>query len=509
MFLILLVTTFLLSAASTSFRGVDNDSDAHESRNCDATCATCSNLFPITAQKCSTTNSKQLGWEIVDGTTIRSKSNPNHCVTWNMTRGILQFQECDATNPCQQWTIDAKTGYIHGHEKCVFDGSGESCLDIRKKVGPSVQLTRCYNQPNDSFKFSDAGRWTVGDGSSTYPELCLQADETVCSSASCCVTCPSGRTWSALSGGDAEKGTGAGFCDLPKLEKKRSNLFLATPTNSTYIKETLIPQLRQHRDSFTGIIAQGLAICGSYQGNRDGYCGEPNGNISLSDVGPPHFALNHPIASVTKTLPNLLRAELGEDLEVFQIISYGNPGQPDLLNKLTDSKALTDQFIQDAIEYAHEVGLTGINFDIEINGATGIPKFTKAFANALHNANPPLMCTYDSFARKEGVANMDRWISMNTYVNDEKAFSSNAKIGFNDANDKFAAGLCPSCYPKDSKLNVDGIFHSLRTQFGKIREIDLWSTWGSSHATYGFQYYWKNMREWLHDDGAASTTAES
>merc|ERR1712060_703313 len=44
------------------------------------------------------------------------------------------------------------------------------------KTGPKVQLTKCYNEPNDFFRFDADGVWSGGSGVQPYPRRCLQVE---------------------------------------------------------------------------------------------------------------------------------------------------------------------------------------------------------------------------------------------------------------------------------------------------------------------------------------------
>jgi hypothetical protein len=483
---------------------------------CDSTCSTCVLKKTITAVPCDKTSARQADWTFnpppathnaQNTTTITSKAN-SECVTWNPVRGELQLWPCAIfpPNPCQSFALDGKTGELTS-PGCGQDPGSVTpdkiggCLDVRGKVGPAVQLTRCYHQPNDFFKFSGDGVWSVGlAGSKVFPELCLQATTAPCTAADCCASCRKPRTHAAtFTNGEFLAGT----CDLPKeaLPPRKVNLFLATPTNSTTVSEVLIPTLKKHRASFTGIIYQALAICGA-----DG--GKENGCSPADSVGPPHLARGHPLGVVPE-LAATLRKELGEDLELFPIVSYGNPGNATLLDALLNSPAAVERFAKDAVAFLHKENLTGINFDLEPSNTPPVPaeklgSFLSSFADALHAADPPLRVSYDQFTRKpDGAASadLDRWISMATYAATPVSFYSALVSGLADANDKFGAGLCPSCYPTDSADNVDGIFDVLgfkdkTRDYTKVRELDVWAAWGSGQFD-GWEEYWPRLEEWL------------
>ena len=67
--------------------------------------------------------------------------------------------------------------------------------------------------------------------------------------------------------------------------------------------------LEAHRASFTGIIYQGLAVCGNVSGHTYHYC------AAADNVGAPHLGMGHP-TGVPADLPELFRDRLGDDLEL-------------------------------------------------------------------------------------------------------------------------------------------------------------------------------------------------
>jgi spore germination protein YaaH len=110
----------------------------------------------------------------------------------------------------------------------------------------------------------------------------------------------------------------------------------------------------------------------------------------------------------------------GTPLELWPVISYGNPGNATVLNNLMESDTATEQFITDAIAIAHKQNLTGFNWDLEPTGSPGMNltaliTFMNKFISAMHGATPPIGVSYDGGNDPiDGVTGMDRWVSMST-----------------------------------------------------------------------------------------------
>lgn len=212
---------------------------------CDPSCATCSTYKPVTAVECVSDHPAQADWDsykIDDGDSlIVSKAHPDtECVGWNELFERLELQACDANRPtpCQRWDLTTDA-YTRGGKNCTANtGEKGGCLDIRSKVGPGVQLTKCYDQPNDRFAVA-GGSWFSEAAPPTFPQRCLEANVQVCASASCCTSCGPGRHL-----------TKAGYCDLDAPPPKTATLFVALPTNDTLIDEELLPVLEARRDSY-------------------------------------------------------------------------------------------------------------------------------------------------------------------------------------------------------------------------------------------------------------------
>ena len=96
------------------------------------------------------------------------------------------------------------------------------CLDIKGKLGPVVQLTKCYHQPNDNFTFAaggSPGTWASHQQLPDFPQRCMEATEVPCTRAGCCDGCAAGRVR-----------TPEGFCSKPGPPRaKKAVVFLAGP----------------------------------------------------------------------------------------------------------------------------------------------------------------------------------------------------------------------------------------------------------------------------------------
>ena len=100
---------------------------------------------------------------------------------------------------------------------------------------------------------------------------------------------------------------------------------------------SMIAHLKPYRDGFTGLAYQYFAICG--EGSND--VGGSNDCTPAEAVGMPHLAKGHP-TPVAADLGAQLTAGLGtglggSPLELWPTISYGNPGNASVLNRLLDN----------------------------------------------------------------------------------------------------------------------------------------------------------------------------
>ena len=333
--MILLLLTTLLPHLTTAISPDDK---------CDQTCLTCSSRYPVRAVPCNPdTNAHQRGFSLAP-TTSKSVGLSNikytstlvdGCVGWNaLTNDMEVIAPCSAntgtTNwvnsslvDCQQFNISqqhSKSGssVVQAGPKCYSNEVKlNGCLDIKSKVGPVLQLTHCYNQPNDKFTFSssssssgvaqDDGVWSSEEQLPTYPQRCMQVDKQICTRAGCCTSCPPGRHL-----------TPEGFCMLddvplnPIQRRRKVYIFLAITSNATAV-DAAITELKKHRSSFTGIVFQYLSICGANNNDLN--------RCAIKDaVGPAHLAPgnmggNDPGSmALAGTLPLRLRKALGNHL---------------------------------------------------------------------------------------------------------------------------------------------------------------------------------------------------
>ena len=91
----------------------------------------------------------------------------------------VQLQPCVERGPlsaCQQFKIDSDNGVIHAPNCLSNGGLFNGCFDIAGKIGPTVQLTKCYNAPNDMFTWTKSGIWSTRyDKPPLYPRRCIEA----------------------------------------------------------------------------------------------------------------------------------------------------------------------------------------------------------------------------------------------------------------------------------------------------------------------------------------------
>ena len=254
--------------------------------------------------------------------------------------------------------------------------------------------------------------------------------------------------------------------------------------------------LEAHRASFTGIIYQGLAVCGNVSGHTYHYC------AAADNVGAPHLGMGHP-TGVPADLPELLRDRLGDDLELYPILSYGDTTDVTLLDALFASEPLAEAFAADALAYAAAHGLQGLNFDIEPT-ATGTfwddaPKFLGVVEAAFSAAGKRV--TWDSNGPEGRAYPVDEWIAMTTYGYDTgDGYQLEAVRGLTAVGpDRFGFGMCPTCTLHNAS-DVAGRFAYLAKPPGSLaREIDLWATYGGAGDAYfdNWADYWAPLAAWL------------
>jgi len=357
----------------------------------------------------------------------------------------------------------------------AFQGETGGCLDIHNKVGPEVQLTKCYDNPNDRLELA-GGSWFSEDSPPTYPQRCLEANEIPCTNANCCTGC-----------GDGRHLTEDGYCDLDVPREKQVNLFLALSNNDTYMREELMPILVERRKSYTGIIYQWLTLC--YEGADPSSCDEAD------RVGPPHLAV---VRGADLDVAALLEPL---DVRLFPILSLGNPGNASKFVELARNPELVHRFVRDAVGVLKAHNLTGLNFDMEISGSTHglIEPFLKAVYEGLHAEG--FQVTWDGFGLKPAgvTVPLDSYIFMSTYMTPLPDYARALAKGAADVGDRMGVGLCPTC--ADDTEDVVKQRFDLLYKTPRAREIDLWSLWGrSDHGQYnvkGWEHYWPALETWL------------
>jgi len=106
---------------------------------------------------------------------IHSKSTGLCVDAWSHE---LTMEPC-TNNVSQQFVFDNVWGTVRAPKFPDNSGKLNGCLDISGKVGPIVQLTRCYGQPNDFFDFRSSGVWADRGGAEPYPKRCMQVENGV------------------------------------------------------------------------------------------------------------------------------------------------------------------------------------------------------------------------------------------------------------------------------------------------------------------------------------------
>jgi hypothetical protein len=173
--------------------------------SCDPSCESCRNTVTVTAEPCDSSSPQdQRGWSLgaaAARTGLRQIHRGTQCVGWDTVTQTLQLQPCAIRNgdswvnntrfDCQQWHTEGGTfrAPLCLSNEHALDG----CLDIHGKVGPGMQLTRCYGQPNDNFTITPTGTWQSEGHPPTFPQRCLQSQTAPCPCAGCCTACADGR----------------------------------------------------------------------------------------------------------------------------------------------------------------------------------------------------------------------------------------------------------------------------------------------------------------------------
>lgn len=261
----------------------------------------------------------------------------------------------------------------------------------------------------------------------------------------------------------------------------------------------MIAGLKPYRAAFTGLAYQYFAICG--EGSND--VGGSNDCHSSDAIGAPHLAQGHPILTPVdlgvQLTAGLGKGYQGSELELWPVISYGNPGNATVLNNLLANDSAIRQFITDAIAIAHKQQLTGFNFDIEVQGAD-LPKlsaFVQTFGAALHAATPPIKVSFDAGNTPlPNVYDMDRWVSMSTYTADTNDYLNGLQIGVKRSGSRFGVGLCPICNVIGENA-TEARFAGIRKYGDVVREIDLWAADYTVPASPAWRPFWPRLEKWL------------
>ena len=489
---------------------------------CDPTCLTCSTRYPLDAVPCDDHDPNQHGFAPSTsggggGGFLRrinyDSALVSGCVTWNAVINTMELSSpCAATAPpgtptdwinatrgfCSSFNL-TKQGYVGAGEGCNDnENKPEGCLDIKRKVGPELQLTQCYDQPNDNLTFTSSGAWNSHEQLPTYPRRCVRVSKKICTRAGCCETCPPGRHL------DVE-----GFCALdavPPPSPRKAYIFLAITSNATAV-DNAIAELAKHRASFTGVAFQYFSVCGAAN-NVEHRCADKDA------VGPAHLAPGNMGGddpgnmALAATLPDRLRKVLGMDLDVVPMISFGGTNDTTMLQQLFNTPSLTDAFIDDALVYANKYNVTGFNFDFEptTQDSTWMrdaQPFLALFAQRMKGAG--YETSWDSNGY-EGVAyDVDTWVDMGTYGYEPgEAYKYMSKQGlYAVGEERYGIGYCPTCQPLAGQ-QVSARFEWLTETPGKrIRTMWLWSFYGTGvqpplvDGTDVWASYWPLMTKWL------------
>ena len=483
---------------------------------CDPTCESCRNMVTVTAEPCNTSSPHQRGWSLgaASSAGLRQVHLGTQCVGWDTVMKSLQLQPCATHNgdswvnstrfDCQQWRTEGGTFRA---PLCLSNEHAlNGCLDIHGKVGPGMQLTRCYGQPNDNFTITSTGTWQSEDRPPTFPQRCLQYQTTPCPCAGCCTVCAAGRHFTA-----------DGFCaSAAPLPPKKVNIFLAVDTNTTAI-DTVISELLKNRAAFTGITYQYFAICG--EGSKD--C-KPEAAVGLPHLAPGHCGCAPIDASAMSAsglrslhgncdcppdIAERFRAAFGPELELVPVISYGDTNSTVLLNQLlTDSGGTAKAFRKEALAYAKQHNLTGFNYDLEPTTTTtrtwqaNARPFMAQFSAAMREAGRST--GWDSNGYEGFPLDIDRWIDMTTYYNSYSGhgFDDNMRKSiFSVGPERYALGYCPSCQLLNES-EVATRFEALHSAPGSfVRTLDLWAVYGNGGdgVPPGWELFWPKLEAWL------------
>ena len=501
---------------------------AASAQTCDPSCLTCSQTTRITAVPCDTSSAAQRGWSLspAEGTTNTKASIAppplmaiayrgalsSGCVSWYQNTGTLEVRPCAArdgaewTNAtaraCQRWDVTAlgTFGPIHGGPGCD-DNEGRpgpaACLDVHSKVGPAVELTHCYGQPNDNFTVGADGRWRSQGAPPTFPPRCMAVSAPApCPFAGCCTACAPGRHFSP-----------DGFCvrDAPlaaapaPAAARKVYVWLAADINATG-DDAALDALVPHTGSFSGVVFQYWSICGA--GAAPGSC-TPEDSVGPARLRPTWSGGHYPPADLAARL----RSRLGAGKDAVAAISFGGSQSHALLVGLFRNASLTAGFTRDVIEGCKAQNLTGVNFDLEPFGTGADGWFVDAAA---------FFATFSAALRAEGLTvgwdgngpegvflDVDTWMDMATYTyqSGSTSFSSELKKGvFAIGPERFAVGLCPTCAAQNESA-VAGNFADLQREGGPgthVTKMHLFSFYGEGdQPPAGWAPFWSRVKAWL------------
>jgi alpha-galactosidase len=118
----------------------------------------------------------ELGPVVANKTRYIKSKTAQLCVDAWM-KNPLTMEPCTG-NASQQFTFDEATGEIQAPNFPANSGQLNGCFDIMGKVGPAMQLTQCYGQPNDKYLFNEAGgEWTGNNvDSGIFPKRCIRVE---------------------------------------------------------------------------------------------------------------------------------------------------------------------------------------------------------------------------------------------------------------------------------------------------------------------------------------------
>jgi len=478
--------------------------DTSAAADCNIACGTsgCNSRQIVQAMPCDGTSTPASFREVPAGNgtvQIKLRDDDSLCLTWSQQGNDLILENCaganglvwtdDMTYDCQHFVRDSNSNIAVKNSCRDNEWNLNGCLDIHGKVGPTVQLTKCYDQANDHFLLdNETGVISNEEDLPNFPKRCFVVEDTFCTMNACCRDC-----------GEGYEMSDDGLCNkkVQKKKEKKVNIFLATTNNYAGV-EAAAAELSKHRNAFTGVIFQYDGICGA--GSMD--CAEED------SVGDAHFATAHP-ASPAHNITAILRGQLGDDLELYPIISYGDTNRTELVDSLFQDDDLAKKFTIDALKQVQTNSWQGINWDIEPTCGETCPylantkHFLEQFASEFHEADPNLIVSWDSNGFEGDSYGVDQWIAMSTYYGGQ-GWIGQARRGMYAVGDAFVMGYCPTCQKPASEEEVKDHFTWLNEGAGlRVNEIDVWAFYGREEEPSGddetWGMYFKYLEEWLID----------